>query len=341
MDLWPALFGDNQIGDYILSRIGEGFLLIAADGRILKANTESLRILGRTSEELLGKSHWDLLPAHVGRHISAASSTLGATKPVAAIEVAFSLPEIGERWWELRISSLDEQGLAVFFRNVTNERRSALALQQSEEHLRALFEQTAAGIAERDLQGRLIRVNERFCEILGRPREQVLGVDIHDLTHADDLERSEAAFNRLLIDGRPFDIEKRYLHADGTAVWVNTTVSLIRKAGSNSTDSILAVVLDINERKKAEEALLFETRILELLNQSGQSLAATLDLNTLLQMVTDTGRALTSAEFGAFFYNGKDESGDAFLLYTLSGAPREAFDRFGHPRATALFKPTF
>ncbi len=184
-------------------------------------------------------------------------------------------------------------------------------------------------------------MNERLCRILGRPREAVLGINIHDLTHPDDLSRSEAAFQRLLVDGQPFDIEKRYLKPDGTPVWVSTTVSLIRKVDGQATDSVLAVILDITERKRAEEALQDETRILELLNRSGQSLASTLDLNTLLQTVTDSGRALTGAEFGAFFYNGKDESGDAFLLYNLSGASREAFDRFGHPRPTAVFKPTF
>ena len=50
---------------------------------------------------------------------------------------------------------------------------------------------------------------------------------------------------------------------------------------------------------------------------------------------------MSGAQFGAFFYNTTDENGDAFLLYTLSGAPREAFEKFGKPRATALFGPTF
>src|SRR4030095_16303058 len=62
---------------------------------------------------------------------------------------------------------------------------------------------------------------------------------------------------------------------------------------------------------------------------------------SLLQAVTDIGTQLAGAEFGAFFFNTTDENGDAFQLYTLSGAPREAFEGFGRPRATALFGPTF
>ena len=73
----------------------------------------------------------------------------------------------------------------------------------------------------------------------------------------------------------------------------------------------------------------------------GKTLASKLDLQAVVQAVTDAATQLSGAQFGAFFYNTTDEQGDAFLLYTLSGAPREAFEQFGQPRATALFGPTF
>ncbi len=95
------------------------------------------------------------------------------------------------------------------------------------------------------------------------------------------------------------------------------------------------------ELLQTKEALEEETRILELLNQSGAQLASNLDLQSLVQAVTDAGTQLSGAQFGAFFYTLKDASGDVFTLYTLSGAPREAFEKFGHPRATAIFAPTF
>ncbi|WP_288379593.1 GAF domain-containing protein [uncultured Massilia sp.] len=94
-------------------------------------------------------------------------------------------------------------------------------------------------------------------------------------------------------------------------------------------------------RIRAEEALREETRMLELLNRAGSVLASTLDIDTLLQAITDAATELTGAEFGSFFYNGQDANGDAYLLYTLSGAPREAFTHLGHPRPTAIFAPTY
>jgi signal transduction histidine kinase/CheY-like chemotaxis protein len=92
---------------------------------------------------------------------------------------------------------------------------------------------------------------------------------------------------------------------------------------------------------RAREALHEESRMLEILNTTGTSIASQLDIDALLQTVTDAATELTGARFGAFFYNRVNEAGEDYLLYILSGAPREAFEKFGHPRATALFGPTF
>jgi signal transduction histidine kinase len=95
------------------------------------------------------------------------------------------------------------------------------------------------------------------------------------------------------------------------------------------------------EHARDQAALLDQSRMLEILNQTGQSISSQLDLDRLLQTVTDAATALTGARFGAFFYNRVNERGEDYLLYALSGAPREAFEKFGYPRATAVFAPTF
>jgi signal transduction histidine kinase len=95
------------------------------------------------------------------------------------------------------------------------------------------------------------------------------------------------------------------------------------------------------EHHQAQAALREESRLLEILNQTGQSIASQLEIEKLLQTVTDAATELTGARFGAFFYNRVNEDGEDYLLYALSGAPREAFEKFGHPRATAVFAPTF
>jgi signal transduction histidine kinase len=79
----------------------------------------------------------------------------------------------------------------------------------------------------------------------------------------------------------------------------------------------------------------------ETLNRIGSTLASELNVERIVQTVTDATTTLTGAQFGAFFYNVVDKQGEKLTLYTLSGAPKEAFASFGHPRATPVFAPTF
>ena len=89
------------------------------------------------------------------------------------------------------------------------------------------------------------------------------------------------------------------------------------------------------------ERLQDETRLLETLNRVGQAVAAELDLERVVQVVTDAGTELSGAAFGSFFYNRLDENGEAYWLYTISGVPRDDFAKFPMPRNTAVFAPTF
>jgi PAS domain S-box-containing protein len=79
----------------------------------------------------------------------------------------------------------------------------------------------------------------------------------------------------------------------------------------------------------------------EILNRIGNMLASEFDVERIVQTVTDAATKISGAQFGAFFYNVIDKSGAKLTLFTLSGAPREAFENFGHPRPTPVFAPTF
>ncbi|WP_163989720.1 GAF domain-containing protein [Pyxidicoccus caerfyrddinensis] len=95
---------------------------------------------------------------------------------------------------------------------------------------------------------------------------------------------------------------------------------------------------DAQEALRRSEA---ERTLAELLMRIGGSLASELDATKLVQRITDETVAVTGAAFGAFFENRVDERGDSYMLYTLTGAPREAFAHMPMPRATAIFGPTF
>jgi len=97
----------------------------------------------------------------------------------------------------------------------------------------------------------------------------------------------------------------------------------------------------LRDLEAKQAALEEQTRALTRLNQAAAAVAGDLDLERLVQTVTDAAVEVTGAQFGAFFYNVVDAAGERYTLYTLSGAPREAFSRFPMPRNTAVFGPTF
>ncbi len=132
-------------------------------------------------------------------------------------------------------------------------------LQESEEHFRAIFNQSTVGNAETDLTGRFILVNERYCEMIGYSREELLQKGMQEITHPDDLPYNAELFERMTKDGTPFVIEKRYICKDGSIVWVRNSVSPLRDAMGNIRYA-LAVIFDITDIKATEQALLEHQR---------------------------------------------------------------------------------
>lgn len=107
------------------------------------------------------------------------------------------------------------------------------------------------------------------------------------------------------------------------------------------TTGIFVEGFDVTEARAAALALREESHALELLNNTAAKVAGYLEINTLVQGVVDAAVDLTGAQFGAFFYNRVDVNGESYTLYTLSGAPPEAFSSYPLPRNTEVFAPTF
>jgi PAS domain S-box-containing protein len=128
-------------------------------------------------------------------------------------------------------------------------------LQQSEARFQATFEQAAAGIALLTPDGRWLRVNHKLCEIVGYSQDDLRALTFQDITHPDDLAVDLDYVSRMLAgEIQSYRMEKRYLRKDGSAIWINLTVALIRKPDS-TPDYFVAVIEDIQARKQAEESL--------------------------------------------------------------------------------------
>uniref|UniRef100_Q027F8 histidine kinase n=1 Tax=Solibacter usitatus (strain Ellin6076) TaxID=234267 RepID=Q027F8_SOLUE len=137
------------------------------------------------------------------------------------------------------------------------ERSAAeVALQSSEERFRATFFQAAVGITQAQLSGRLQLVNDRFCEILGYSREELLDLTFLDLTHPDDREACAHYIHQLVVgEIASCTTEKRYLHKSGATVWARVNVSLVRDQ-NQAAQYFIGVVEDITQWIQASRALM-------------------------------------------------------------------------------------
>jgi diguanylate cyclase (GGDEF)-like protein/PAS domain S-box-containing protein len=133
------------------------------------------------------------------------------------------------------------------------------ALQQSEEKFQVIFEQAAVGVAQIESKtGKFIKINNKYCDIVGYTEEEMLFNTFQEITHPDDLHEDlmnmELLFQRKI---REFTMVKRYIHKDGSNVWVNLTVSPMWKPDEEPSHHV-AVVEDITDAHKLSEQLSYQ-----------------------------------------------------------------------------------
>ena len=253
-------------------------------------------------------------------------------------------------WNEFSISPVhdDEGNLANFvglLGDVSERKRAEGALQYQRDLTRAITDNAADSLFLWDMEGRVTFTNPAAEETFGWRREELLGEVLHDRMHhhrpdGRPYPRSECTLLRVFESGQTLrDHEDVFFRRDGSPIDVACSLAPIVVDGE-ITGAVL-VVRDITERKHVEKALREQTETLEKVNRIGRLLSSELDLQRLVQAVTDEATELTGARFGAFFYNVKDDRGESYTLYTISGVPREAFSKFPMPRKTEIFGPTF
>ncbi len=323
-----------------------------ADTLELHASDACKAVFGRQPDDRFGYA--DLLgavhPEDLGRMQEAVAAAL-ARDGDYDIEYRTVWPDGSVHWAEVRGRAARDAGgrrrMAGVSLDTTERRGGEERLRESEGRLRAITDNLPSGMVyqiamRRDGTGRRFVHLSRSCERLtGVPVEAALAdpAALYSRIAPEDrpalAEAEEAAIREL---GR-FDFVAGLVRADGERRWCRI-LSAPRPMpdGSLVWDGLL---LDVTEQRQAAEALKEEAHRLEVLNRTGALLAAELDLDRIVQAVTDAATELAGAAFGAFFYNTVDDRGEAYTLYTLSGVPRAAFDGFPMPRATAVFAPTF
>jgi len=138
--------------------------------------------------------------------------------------------------------------------SMRQRKQSEVALRESEERFRAIFSQAAVGISQTSFDGVWLRVNDRFCEMLGYAETELRGKQFQDVTHPEDVETSRRAMRGLLAgEMLSWQADKRYIRKDGTILWARVFVSLVRDQNSEPQYFICAVE-DVTDRVRADRA---------------------------------------------------------------------------------------
>ncbi len=254
-----ALRASEQFNRSLVESSRDCTMTLALDGILSWISETGLSLL-RISDpsQVTGKSWIDFWTG--ADRVAACAAVAAAAGGGSGTFVGY-FPVAGQpKWWDVAVSPIsDAKGqparLLAVSRDITERRQAEEQLHESELRFRATFDNAGIGMALVGLDGRWLEVNDPLCDITGYSREELLASTFTDITHPDDQTASWRQTRRLLAGEVPtYSLEKRYLRKDGSTTWVSITVSLMHNS-AGAPLMFIGAVQDINQRKRAEQAL--------------------------------------------------------------------------------------
>ena len=230
-------------------------------------------------------------------------AVMAGERPTFSIEYPCHSPA-EQRCFLMQVDPMppEQGGVVISHVNITERRRADEAQRASEKRFRVTFEQAAVGVAHSSLDGRLLLMNQKLCDILGYTPEEIVTKTYQEVTHREDLE-AELEYARRLVAGEieSCSYEKRYVRKDGTPIWVNLTASVVRDEETGEPSYFVAIIEDISARKVAEEALRESEEFNRRIVESSSDCIKILDAEGRLLYISPRGQELLGIEdFGPY-----------------------------------------
>ena len=300
----PLSLSDAGIAT-VLEGITDGFSVLDANWNIRYINARGAEMLApqhARGATLAGSNLWQACPDMLGTELETQYRRAMALQQSCSFELLHT--PLG-RWLEVRIFA-GADGLTTHIHDISQRKAAEDSLRQSEEDLRALADSIPQLAWIANFDGTMAWYNQRWHDYTGTTPDEMAGdgwdtaYDPHFLPQM--LEGWKSALHR----GTPFEMEFPIRGSDGRYRWFLTRANPVRRG-----EQLLrwfGTSTDVDEVKHVEEALRDETRVLELLNNTGTTLAGTLDLPSLLQETVDAATRISGARFGAFYYDAEHEA---------------------------------
>jgi PAS domain S-box-containing protein len=325
----------------IIETADDAIITKTLEGIITSWNKGAERIFGYTADEAIGQPVLMLIPADHTDEEPEILARLRAGKRIEHYETVRMRKDGTLINISLTVSPIMSPdghivGASKIARDITARKRA----EETQQLLSAIVESSDDAIMSANIELKITSWNVGAEKMFGYSASEVLGQSATIITPPDHVEETKARFERFKYELAPQHFETTRRAKDGQLVEVAMTLSPITDEDGKLL-AISAMARDITMRKRNEKQLREQTEIIETVNRLGQMLAGELDQHKLVQAVTDAATEISDAHFGSFFYNLLDERGESYMLYTLSGVPREAFAHFPMPRNTDIFAPTF
>ena len=293
---------------------------------LLKVNEALAKHLGRPPEDLAGVSIYDLFPISVAKKMHEEDlEVIRSGKPMFGLLSEIKKRNKTTQWLNIdKMPYYDESGkiagVVVTVDNVTDRYIQEMKLKKSEERFRMIFESAPDGMGLVDCEtGYFLKSNRALSKILGYSEKELLSLSPADFTHPSDLQVTPVVYNAALAEKRNFyEVEKRYVHKNGTTVYAYLAVHIISEDGQPKYK--IGIIKDVTEKKENERKLKKYARQLEDSNQNLQEFAyaASHDLREPLRTVVSYAQLLGRRLSGMT----GNEDVNEFLTYIVGGAKR-------------------
>jgi PAS domain S-box-containing protein len=247
----------------IIASTMDAIITIDENQNLLLFNAAAEKMFGYRAGDMLGRPLSLLLPQRYRSihrtHVDHFGKTGVTSRAMGNLGKLYGLRSNGDEFpIEASISQLETaQGkfYTVILRDITKRVIAEEKLIENEQQLRATIEQAPVGIAHLSSNGRWLQVNQKLVEITGYSQEELLAMSFQDITHPEDLAADINLHNRVVTGKIPmYTREKRFIRKDGSLVWANVTVSLVRDL-SGAPKYLIKIIEDITARKESEAAL--------------------------------------------------------------------------------------